>query len=86
MPIESAHAAENVSSRASVPKVALRVVRLEVIGTIQEYSSINVTFDKGSDDALVGKGLIRRLGTKGSPRRLDIGGVGGIQTQLMKSY
>jgi len=86
VPVESAHAAGKFSSRASVPKIALGVVRLEVIATNGEMIPVNVMFDEGSDATLVREGLIRRLGTKGRPRSLDIRGVGGVQTQVMKSY
>lgn len=83
--MESAHVSEIAVYRGSAPRVALGVVQVEAIGPNGDVVPINVMLDEGSDATLIRAGLTKRLGIKGTPRTLDIGGVGGIQTRVPQS-
>lgn len=82
---ESAHSSYRAARPVRIPKVALGVVQFDAIGEDGDLVPINVMLDDGSDATLVRAGLMRRLGIKGTPRTLDIGGVGGVRTRIAES-
>ncbi|XP_057366947.1 uncharacterized protein LOC130687793 [Daphnia carinata] len=73
--------ARNNTLRAAQParhKIAMRMIRLEIIAADGTITPTNVFVDEGSDTPLMRQGLASRLSIRGPRQVLEVDGAGGV--------